>query len=97
MYLTISWSIQLLFLFNLFLEVVEMVIHNKLKRRVECEKCGEILLLQASENDFYRPQECEHYKVLECYEPDCEDCLLRDVAECFPTSDVFVWCIIPKR
>lgn len=74
-----------------------MVVYNEKRRRVECEKCGEILLLQASENDFYHPQDCEHYRIVECYEYDCEDCPLCDVAKCFPTSDVFVWCIIPKK
>ena len=74
-----------------------MVVYNEKRRRVECEKCGEILLLQASENDFYRPQECEHYKVLPCHSSDCEGCPLCDVAKCFPTLDSFVWCIIPKK
>ena len=75
-----------------------MVMYNSEKRRVECEKCGKVLLLQTNETNFCFccPQDCNHYKVIECFEFDCNNCLLREISQRYPTSNSFVYCIVPK-
>ena len=72
-----------------------MPVHEVEKRRVVCEKCGEILLLETEDGDFYHPQSCEHYEVYECEAPLCDD---PDVYV-FPQKHFsdFAWCIKPRK
>ncbi len=75
------------------------VIHDKKERVVKCDVCGELLLLETEDGDFYRPQSCEHYKVIDCAFPECEDCPLAKYAQVFPTKypPEIVYCIVPRH
>ncbi len=78
-----------------------MIVYEKENRRVVCSFCGEILLLQTEQGEFYHPHSCQHYIVRECFDI-CDDgdpehrCPLADVAEIYPSADG-VFCIIPRQ